>query len=579
MAEQKPSTRAALVSFAARQTPFLLAGTLGLYWLIVILDAGIRVTSDSAWYLLFATKMHYAWDFWVRPTWPPLYPFLVSLCMTLTPFPAGAAAILSGLNVAAVLVTCAGMLRRLGASTLLTVLFVVLVFALPGFLVIHEAAWSEQPFCLFLTLHVYFLIRHQQSRRVRDHALAAACVALVVLSRYSGYAVLAAFAVYTVIEVGFHRKRDGRWAWQYVAWLIASGVPVALFLLRNYWLTGTLHGPRSPATRSLAENVERLAATVWLDLAPAALALFALAVIVAVPVLRSHVPDVRRYRAIILYVAAVSIAYCAVLLHSASTVSLDSISSRFLAPLYPCWFVFAFAACRAALFAFTDPAGKRRAAKRFVSTALYLLVSACAVLHLVSCRALIQHLYDQREQADTHRAEGFNRTRTCRELNAFLFDRFATQDRILVTCLAESGLAAKRPHLHRTLFYRGAVLRRPGAHAFRFGEFPNTSGPDRGHDVHWADYTITFQTAVGRTKRLVYRNLRPLHDDERLIGELRRVLDDERAASLLMIVYRGGGERVVGHHARRTARDAGLRIQQCEIIPPYMVMECTRLPG
>lgn len=122
----------------------------------------------------------------------------------------------------------------------------------------------------------------------------------------------------------------------------ASGLPLALWLARNYALTSTLFGPRAPSSYTLAQNISFVVDTIASWFVPARVAqhrrilasAFAVFVVLAVAS-RKHNPRsvptaVRRVGPTLAFI----LLYMAFLVASSTTTAYDSIGDRLLSPIY-----------------------------------------------------------------------------------------------------------------------------------------------------------------------------------------------------------------------------------------------------
>jgi len=222
---------------------------------------GIGLTPDSVTYVSVARHVvagRGITDYQDRPLvlQPPLYPLVLAAAARLTHLdPMEIARLLNAVLLAAILATTGLILLRLLRIPYLLAT-VGLIFTLTGgpVLGVSLRAWSEPLFIFLLLLHLTAAVayaRHPDRSRLAGMALSAAATSL---TRYIGVAVLPAGAV--VILRGRRPLR---------ARLIHLGVyagsallPLTIWLLRNFLVSGSLLGQRGPSVETLGSNVQRL---------------------------------------------------------------------------------------------------------------------------------------------------------------------------------------------------------------------------------------------------------------------------------------------------------------------------------
>jgi hypothetical protein len=151
----------------------LLALGLGIYWIIFTHFLGLGLSPDSTHYLVYALNMHYSanwlnlFSLTVNPLWAPFYSFLINIFMFFTPLPLEAATLLGGISMLLFLITFTLILRQFSNNLVLNLLFLMNLLVLIGFLDSYLYILSEAPFALFIILHFYFLIKHEQTHKIK----------------------------------------------------------------------------------------------------------------------------------------------------------------------------------------------------------------------------------------------------------------------------------------------------------------------------------------------------------------------------------------------------------------------------
>jgi len=204
-------------------------------------------------------------------------------------------------------------------------------------------AWTEMLFVFLSVLSAVFLLTYIKGEKTRWLVASAVVSALCWLTRYIGIAVIAALALVLFVSVKHFRDKLKK----SFIYLTVSCFPMALWVLRNYLLSGTFTGGRQPGTDTLEENIlfsfdvfrewSSFATPLFTRIA----AVFFLALILLALFMKKERkkkkntnkekhPDAAAY---ILYV----LLYSATLLVTSSKAAMDPISTRLWAPVYPFW--------------------------------------------------------------------------------------------------------------------------------------------------------------------------------------------------------------------------------------------------
>lgn len=280
--------------------------------------------------------------------WPPLYPTVLAGFAWLGWDPATAArgvAVLS--HVTMVLIGGLWLRNRTRAPSVAWAGLAALTMA-PAVLWTALWAWSET---LFMTLCLASLVLVDRFARSGGWAVLLAAAGLAgaaALTRYVGVAVIGTGAVY-VLWSG--RRRLARGLVHAAAFGLVASAPLLAWLARNQAMTGTLVGQRTPGHWTLGFNVGRVLAYLstwalplagegaWLTIAWAGLvALIGWALWSGLRATRGHraegtapYPGPSGAGLLVLFV----LTYLALVVWSASTVALDVIDDRLLAPAFP----------------------------------------------------------------------------------------------------------------------------------------------------------------------------------------------------------------------------------------------------
>ncbi len=331
---------------------------------------GLWIASDSSNYLsaarhLAAGQGYIALDGDTYTWWPPLYPSLLAL-LDLLPFSSDLilAWLLHAGLFAANLGLAIALARQMLPSPRLVGLGALLSFFSIALLSSTNSLLSEPLFDLFILAFLICMIRFLRTGDARAGIFSAVFAAMVPLTRYAGVPVvitgcaLLLFYPRTVpparLPVSDHLaiKGMGVRLFQSFTFGLVASLPTALWVGRNYVMSGSFTGPRTPSTVSLAENLRRAWETVsgWYMPGPVTSAVFALALVLLALFLvlrlrRDGAVSARVFARPEFVVPAVfALVYLAQIVISLSLVENAPIGDRLLSPIFlPLTFLLLFA--------------------------------------------------------------------------------------------------------------------------------------------------------------------------------------------------------------------------------------------
>ncbi len=346
-----------------------------LAFLLVTRSFGLWIVSDSSNYLsaarhFVAGQGYIALNGDTYDWWPPLYPNFLSL-LELLPFDElGLMHLLHvalfGLN----LVLAARLARQMLPERRLFMLALALTFFSTALLSSTNALLSEPVFNLFLLGFLICLVRYLETGDARAGIFSAVFAAMVPMTRYAGVtAVIAGCLALLVVprlktyptEPSLQGRRGLSGVFlrllQAFAFGLAASFPMALWIGRNYLISGWFTGPRTPSTVSFWENLHRTWVTIsgWYLPGPVAPVGFglALALLLAFLWLRWRREGIEALgpfaRPAIAVPAVFSLVYVAQLVITLSIVENAGIGDRLLSPVFvPLTFLLLFAFWRLA---------------------------------------------------------------------------------------------------------------------------------------------------------------------------------------------------------------------------------------
>ena len=248
-------------------------GVLGTAIILLRVAHGVGVNGDAKYYIELARALsagwegveyllgqtpHLVWDDysrWSGPAelpveksalWPPLYPMLMAAAGG---FAFDARDVAGPFNAVAfgLTVFVAGMWMRLYVRSRFLVAMgcAAIVFSVT---LAYWASWafSEITFVLLATLALLFGSKYLTSGKAAALVLAASFTALACVTRYSGIVLILAIVPLMALRRGPDMSEKLRSIGLYA---IISVAPPAVWLLRNYMVTGTLTGPREISSK------------------------------------------------------------------------------------------------------------------------------------------------------------------------------------------------------------------------------------------------------------------------------------------------------------------------------------------
>lgn len=554
-----------------RQSSFpvvVLAFCLGLFWLIFIRSFGLDFTPDSIQYMTYALKMHYAAEFSATPFWPPMYPILISLSMFANGFPAEATALLSGLTMILFLLVFTLILRNYSEDTILIVLFLLTLFTFDRFLHSFKFALSEAPFSLFLLLNFYCVIKHHETKQLKYYVLAALFTSLAALTRYMGYGLIVTFFAYTLYFLHVNRVDDTVSARKYLLWNSVSYIPSLLYLIRNYAIWQTLHGPRISPFRTLFYNFEQTFKVFGKELNLFLLALLVLALTLFIFLVKTGgQTETNRYVLPLAYIMFFVGLYLAILLYVTTQTAVVKIQTRYFSPVYFYLFLFVFISFQGGMHRRIEDKQLEQIYTAALQIAVYGLTIAALLVQVRYFSEFLNGIARKQHERASHVDAGYDASLTSDEFQRFFKNLVTNQDKLYVSVVAFQG-----PHRASAFLFREVLLDDPAFTKFSFEDIQSTFPFWEGDILQGTDFTLAFR-ANGEDKSIFYRDLPLLETDKQLIHEVRRTLiEEDNIDSLWLIVYENKELPSVGRNVAEVVPE-GLQIRSQEIIKPYTVYE------
>lgn len=209
----------------------------------------------------------------------------------------------------------------------------------PTLVFVSVFAWSEALFIFLITFALWASLWYLETRTVKALVVCAALTGLACLTRYAGVPLLG-WGI--VVILGLSRGSRETRARHVLLFLLIGGLPLGLWALRNYVVSGTLFGGRPSNIMTLRQNVAALAATVRLWFLPrmfvtrggVMLALGAAVGIWLGAALHRNGDGIRSALDKMASPIVFVVLYVGFLVYSATTTAIDPIGERLLAPVF-----------------------------------------------------------------------------------------------------------------------------------------------------------------------------------------------------------------------------------------------------
>jgi hypothetical protein len=231
---------------------FGLIGLVGTGWLWFAMSRhGIGLSPDSVGYLAVAQHLlegkgflSYRGEPFVLQ--PPLYPLVIAtISFLLGSTPATSALLLNLLLFVAVAYFSGRLAILITKSFPISIAVCISVILGVPITWVSVFAWSEILFILLTILAFLNLIGFVSSKDKKDLLVCSLYLACSCMVRYAGLFSVFSFLLFLILTPG---ERLQKKTYRIVAFLYISSLPISLWILRNYILSGTPFGPRTMAS-------------------------------------------------------------------------------------------------------------------------------------------------------------------------------------------------------------------------------------------------------------------------------------------------------------------------------------------
>ncbi|PIW98584.1 MAG: hypothetical protein COZ80_09790 [Ignavibacteria bacterium CG_4_8_14_3_um_filter_37_9] len=339
---------------------YVTSGIVGIIGAAIILSLtyryGAGLTPDSAAYLSAASNLAEDNGFLTYNglhlvIQPPLYSIILAVIKKTTLVdPRIAAGYLNAVLFGFIIYLSGLLLLRYLNSFALVFLGIVSVLLSYTLIQASFMVLSELLFIFLVLLFLYYFGKYQMKGDFISLFLFSASASLACLTRYTGVIMIAA----GILSVVFWSKNSNKEKfWHSVIFLLITVLPISLWIIRNYFISGTLVGLRASSSYTLFENFSFLYKTVLPWYLPLNLTGISFILILLLPVIwiffksSGHISwngdGIKLIGPSLLFV----LLYAGIILISSTTTAYDRISDRLLSPIYiPMLFILFFIAER-----------------------------------------------------------------------------------------------------------------------------------------------------------------------------------------------------------------------------------------
>lgn len=331
------------------RTPFkkIALGILGIIGTIIILllttPFGAGLTPDSVAYISAARNLSEGNGFLTYNglhlvIQPPLYSILLAAIKKITSVdPQIAAGYVNALLFGTIIYLSGLILLRYLKSFALIILGTVSVLISYALVQASFMALSELLFIFLVLLFIYYFGKYQIKRDFISLFLFSIPVSLACLTRYTGVIIILTGVLCIVFFTENRKKEKYR---HLVIFLLITVLPITLWIIRNYFISGTLTGLRAASSYTLFENISFFYYTVlswYFPLNLAGIYFVFIFLIVSTWILFGRTPAKFSTGEIFKLIGPALIfviSYSWIIIVSSTTTAYDKISDRLLSPIY-----------------------------------------------------------------------------------------------------------------------------------------------------------------------------------------------------------------------------------------------------
>jgi len=187
--------------------------------------------------------------------WPPLYPALLALLGGISGIDPLLLTNVVNAIIFGLIVYVGGVLtlKNVTSYTALAYVGMVAILISSALFEVSVMAWTEPLFILLLLLSLYFLDSYLSKKDITSLILFSSSVALSSLTRYIGVTLILWGGLIILI---FNRVKIKNRVLHLAAFILISSLPLGLWIVRNYAISGTFFGDRASSAFTLFKNIK-----------------------------------------------------------------------------------------------------------------------------------------------------------------------------------------------------------------------------------------------------------------------------------------------------------------------------------
>ena len=311
--------------------------------LLIIKGHGAGITPDSVAYISVARNLaegngFYTFNGMPLIIQPPLYSILLAMIKAVLSIdPQVSAGIVNSALYGLIVYISGLLLLRYLKSFTLVVLGTVSV--LISYAVVQSSfmALSEPLFIILVLIFLFYYEKYQSSHNYISFFIFSISSALACLTRYTGVVILITGVICIFVRGQNNIKNK---YWHSFVFLLITALPVGMWIIRNYILSGTLVGHRGASSVNLFDNIRLFYTTVvsWLlPLNSAGIYVLFIFVIAGVWISAGVKNENTPYKEALKQIGPsllLVLLYSGIIIISSTTTAYDKISDRLISPIF-----------------------------------------------------------------------------------------------------------------------------------------------------------------------------------------------------------------------------------------------------
>jgi hypothetical protein len=220
---------------------------------------GVGINIDSVGYISTARNIAFGigavnYDGFPLVEWPPLYPAILgAVNYVFGVDPVSSANILNAIFFG-LTIYLSGILfyKHVTSNEILAIIGILSLLFAHVIIYVSLWIWSDSLFILLVVFYLISLIKYVENKKYSSLLLVSFSVALASLTRYIGVFLIVA----GIISILLIRHDNLKTKFSHLlVFGVISVLPVSVWVIRNYFLTGTLFGLRDSSPYSLSDNI------------------------------------------------------------------------------------------------------------------------------------------------------------------------------------------------------------------------------------------------------------------------------------------------------------------------------------